>query len=140
MFASHVVELSRPTKDGATQRDHWEAAARGGSEAALARLTAPEYPDCVQYLWDWVMELHGRSGVGMSGPAPLSYEAIEAWSRLRGTSPTAQEVLALISLDRALMAGGEAEKKSEPEAEPPEQRKWPTRKPGVEPVFIKDGD
>ena len=140
MFASHVVELNRAAPDGSKQRDHWEAGAAVGNVDALAKLTAPEYPDCVDYLWKWALELHGRSGVGMSGLAPLTYEAIKAWAVLRGMRLTPSEVKALIDIDTALCAGA-GEKKTEAAAAdtaPAPQRAWPTRKPGVEPVLVRE--
>ena len=142
MFASHVVELNRVAPDGSKQRDHWEAGAVAGNADALAKLTAPEYPDCVDYLWKWALELHGRSGVSMSGLAPLTYEAITAWAVLRKVWLTPSEVKALIDIDTALCAGA-GEKKAEvaaADAEPTPQRAWPTRKPGVEPVLVRSED
>ena len=139
MFASAVAELNRAASDGASQRDHWEAAARAGDEAAIAKLTMPEYPECADYLWRWALELHGRSGVGMSGLVPLTYETVAAWAKLRGVWPTPAEVTALLAIDGALSLG--PEKKGEATAvaaEPKPQRPWPTRKPGVVPVFVKD--
>jgi len=141
MLASHVAELNRAAPDGTPQRDHWEASARGGNEAAIARLTPPEYPDCVEYLWRWALELHGRSGIGMSGLAPLTYEAIAAWAVLRNVRLTPSEVAALLAIDTALSASSVEKKKTEAtaaDAEPPPQREWPKRKPGVVPVFVKD--
>lgn len=140
MFASHVVELNRAAPDGSKQRDHWEAGAAAGNADALAKLTAPEYADCVDYLWKWALELHGRSGVGMSGLAPLTYEAIMAWAALRGVQPTPSEVKALIDITDALNAGS-GERKSETTAaaaEPAPQRPWPERKPGVVPVLVRE--
>ena len=140
MFASHVVELNRAGPDGSPQRAHWEEGARVGNAAALAHLTPPEYPDCMQYLWDWALELHGRSGVGMGGLAPLTYEAIMAWAVLRRVRLTPAEVAALITIDTVLCSGS-GEKKPEATAateEPAPQRAWPERKPGVVPVLVRE--
>lgn len=141
MLASHVAELNRAAPDGTPQRDHWEAAAcAGGAGAAVAleRLTPPEYPECVEYLWRWALELHGRSGVGMSGLAPLTYEAVAAWAALRGVRPTPAEVGALLAIDAALSAPAGPREASRAEGEPAPQRAWPTRKPGVEPVLVRE--
>lgn len=142
MFASHVVELNRAASDGARQQDHWEAAARTGSAAAIEHLTAPDYPDCVQYLWTWVIELHGHSGVGMNGLAPLTYESIMSWAVLKGVQPTPYEVEALLSLDATLRAGKEekTDETPEPGEGPNEASRWPKRKPGVVPRFVKEED
>jgi hypothetical protein len=141
VFASHVVELNRAASDGVRQQDHWEAAAARGNEAAIERLTPPDYPDCVQYLWGWAIELHGRSGVGMNGLAPLTYEAIMSWAVLKSKRPTPFEVDALMILDATLRtaSGKDKEETRQESDEPLEERPWPTRKPGVEPQFVKEG-
>jgi len=133
-----MAELNHRQPDGTTQGDHWEEDARSGSGAAIERLTPPDFPDCVNYLWSWAMELHGRSGVGMSGLVPLTYEAILAWSALRGIRPTPSEVHALIAIDSALLSGGSEKKSNTTEAgsEPEPQPSWPERKPGVVPQFV----
>ena len=133
-----MAELNHRLPDGTTQGDHWEEDARSGSGAAIKRLTPPEFPDAVSYLWLWAMELHGRSGIGMSGLAPLTYEAIIAWSKLRSVLPTPSEVAALIAIDSALLSGGTEKKSNTTEAgsEPEPQPSWPERKPGVVPQFV----
>jgi hypothetical protein len=54
-------------------------------------------------------ELHGRSGVGMSGPAPLSYSTIADWSRLKGVVILPEEIDALLLLDSVMLFPGERE-------------------------------
>jgi hypothetical protein len=109
-----------------TAFDHWQVAARRGNEAAIAKLTPPELPESVAYLWDWVMELHGRSGAHMAGLNPLSYATLEAWMRLSGYTLDPLEVQALIMLDAALLD------RSEPEPDTPEpvvrDDAWPEKK------------
>jgi hypothetical protein len=73
-------------------------------------LQAPEYPEGVEYLREWVYELHGRSGVGMGGLMPLSYTTIADWARLKEVDIDPHEVGALIALDAAMLAPGEPEK------------------------------
>lgn len=68
-----------------------------------------EYPYCVGYLRGWVSELHGRSGVGQFGLAPLSYATIESWSRLKGVRVKPHEVDALIALDGFMLNPGKEE-------------------------------
>jgi hypothetical protein len=99
----HDAGLATKEKDGSTRRAHLEAAARRGHPAAVAALEGPECPDAVSYLRDWLHELHGRSGVGMSGLAPLTYGAIADWARLTGRRPHPYEVRALLTLDAVML-------------------------------------
>lgn len=89
-------------EDGATRRAHLEAAAASGSATARAALEGPDIPDCVLYLRGWLLEVTGRSGVGMAGAAPLSYGTIRDWAALTGRTPNALEIEALFRLDRVL--------------------------------------
>jgi hypothetical protein len=120
------MAASESVDGGATAYDHWQIAARRGSEVAIARLTPPELPESVAYLWEWVMELHGRSGAHMAGLNPLNYATLESWMRLTGYTLDPLEVQALIALDAALLD------RSEPEPDEPEpvirDDAWPTRK------------
>lgn len=79
-------------------------ATRGGKRPELlAELEGPSAPACLEYLRGWLFELHGRSGVGMSGVAPLSYGTIADWTRLTGAIVRPEEVRALIRLDAVLL-------------------------------------
>lgn len=95
--------MSAPAdKDGKhTVRQHLEAAARRGIAAAIKELEGPEIPDALEYVWGWYCQLAAtRRFNGMSGhPEPLTYETIDAWSRLTGHTPTPEEVDALLLLD-----------------------------------------
>lgn len=116
--------------DGVPQREHWEAAAERGSVAARARLESASLPEELEYLWEWAIALHGRSGLGMAGIAPLTYSTIAEWARLTGNEPDALEIEALMSLDAAMMTRSEsAEKKaSGPKGAPVDP--WPEKKRG----------
>ena len=120
-YARHHAECSKRAPDGSTMREHWEAS---GSAVARAKLEAPEFPEDLAYLWDWTLELHGRSGVSMAGLNPLTYQTLDAWARLLERDPMPHEVEALILLDSALRP---VEDKPEAE-EVKETPAWPTRK------------
>jgi hypothetical protein len=95
-------------------REHLEGlVARGpdkrGYAEHVAKLQGSEYPDCIEYMRDWLSELHGRSGVGMSGFNPLTYSTIAHWSRLTETRVESDEVRALILLDAIMLNPGEME-------------------------------
>ena len=125
-YARWTAAGNKRADDGSRVRDHLEHAARNGSEYAIAQLRAPEFPEELAYLWDWTLELHGRSGVNMAGLNPLSYETIDAWGRLTDRQPTPTEVEGLILLDTALRSEAKAE---EPEPDTPTPAPaWPTRK------------
>jgi hypothetical protein len=64
---------------------------------------APECPESLRYLLGWIHALHGRSGVGMSSLAPLSWTTIESWSRLTGNIPDQEDLDALFLLDAIML-------------------------------------
>jgi hypothetical protein len=103
--------------------------ARQGDKESIAILgNEPHCPEQVEHLVLWIHQLHGRSGVGMGGLAPLSYSEVEAWARLmdiKDLDPL--EVEALVILDSAMLTD------EEPVKDEPvilkDRPKWPTRKP-----------
>lgn len=111
-------------EDGATLRAHLEAAAPR-SVSARAALDGPECPECLEYLRDWAYELHGRSGVGMDGAAPLNPVVVEAWARLYRLDIEPHEYEALVSIDAAMRHPGEAEPD---EQAPTVAPAWPAKK------------
>ena len=89
-------------------------------------MKAPEFPEELAYLWDWALELHGRSGVSMAGLNPLTFQTLEAWARLTDRCLLPHEVEGLILLDSALRPV-EDKKPEEPE-EPEDIPAWPEPK------------
>lgn len=90
----------QPTKDGHSQRVHLERAAARGSASSRKTLTGPPLPDAAAYLWDWTLELHGRSGNGFEGsPNVLSYQTLLAWSTFKHLHISDDETYALFTLD-----------------------------------------
>lgn len=68
---------------------------------SLSNKPEPELPADLAHLFAWFLELHaGRQGGGF-GPNPLSYEGIEAWSRLSGNTIRPIELMAIKELDAA---------------------------------------
>lgn len=98
-YARHEALARRPAKDGAPTRAYWEASAKKGNAEAIARLTGPPEPDALRYLYDWSLQLHGRSGATMDALAPLSYPALQAWAGLADVRLAPHEMAALIALD-----------------------------------------
>jgi hypothetical protein len=91
------------------ERVHLEQLAARGHAQSIAWLLGPDYPPELDYLRSWVRELHGRSGVGMSGLSPLTYSTIADWARLKGFVPEPHEVDALIALDAVMLYPGKRE-------------------------------
>lgn len=83
-------------------------AARSGHADSLRILEGgPECPEPLEYLRDWLYAVHARSGVGMSGFAPLSWPAYDAWARHWGVTPDRAEEDALFLLDGIMLAPGD---------------------------------
>jgi hypothetical protein len=81
-----------------------EQAARRGRAEAIRELAGPDFPEALEYLYDWLYELHGRSGVGFNGFGPLTYETVMAWASLTGAAPSPLDVRALLTLDSILLS------------------------------------
>jgi hypothetical protein len=99
----HQGQLNKPVESGGTQREHWESAAKRGSEAARAALDGPECPESLAYLLSWARALHARSGIGMNGFAPLSWTTLDAWARWTGNVPDREDVDALFVIDSVML-------------------------------------
>lgn len=108
-----------------------------GDAAAMRELAGPEIPEWLDYLHGWLHELHGRSGVGMNGLAPLSHSTIDAWARLKRLTIEPHEVDALLWLD-GIMLNPEHRHASDTATETPRTvaspRAWPSKKPTTEAV------
>ena len=81
-----------------TVRQHMEQAAKRSPKVA-AELEGPPFPEELRYLYNLLLQLYGRSGVGFSGLAPLSHQEVEACARLRDLVIAPHEVEALMLLD-----------------------------------------
>ena len=82
----------------------------------------PTLPPGSGYLIDWFSQLGERRPMGVSGPLPIGWEQIGAWSALTGLKPTRSELDILLALDRAWL-------KAWRDAQPPPP-KSPAPKPG----------
>lgn len=85
-------------------REHLQLSADRGSRASQEALEGPEFPEPLAYLHRWLFELHGRSGIGMHGAAPLTYTTIRDWMALKDVAPTPLEIDALMLLDQTLLS------------------------------------
>ena len=111
-YARWDAGMRRKADDGAEARAHLEASARRGNPDAIAALNGPEFPEDMEYLWQWALEMHGRSGVGMAGLAPLGFSTIADWCVLTGTTLDPLEVEGLLAVDAALLSAGRESKEN----------------------------
>lgn len=127
-FVAYEAALAKVNKDGVSYRDELEASAKNGNPVAIAKLEPPDYPESLEYLRDWARELVGRSGVGMDGAAPLSWECLRAWSDVTGNRFTAEEASALMLLDGAMRHPDDVDRWTEAAEDPApvETPAWPT--------------
>jgi hypothetical protein len=103
----HETRLSQPQKDGQPLRAHLALAASRGIVRAREALAGPPFPEALAYLLAWAYALHGRSGVGELGFAPLTYTTVADWSRLMGLAVAPHEVEALMQIDGVMRHPGE---------------------------------
>jgi hypothetical protein len=80
-------------------RQTYSAPAARGSAEAIAKLTAPPFPEVLRYLWDWFRTLHTMRGAGLAGPARLTALDIYAANQLYDWGIEPHEVEALNVLD-----------------------------------------
>jgi hypothetical protein len=66
-------------------------------------LIGPEFPLPLQHVWFAFLDLSSTRGQGFSGPLPLTYNEIKAYSEMTGTVFEPWEVSALKGLDRVYM-------------------------------------
>ena len=103
-FAKHFFSLSAVQSDGTTLRAHLTSLAKRGRKDAQESLQGPECPSWLSYLWSWFLGLHARRGSGMNGPARITWQDIDAWSRITGTRLSKWECDVLLVLDAAFFA------------------------------------
>ena len=74
------------------------------SAEAREKLTPIDYNECLQYIWSWFCDLSGGRGYSESGPGPLTYTEIKAWSELTRQEPEAWEIKTLKKIDRIFIS------------------------------------
>lgn len=67
-------------------------------------LLMPEFPDVASHVWSYFLSIHQGRSYGISGPNPVSYQDIEAWSRLTGWTLTPWELSAVKKLDAVFLS------------------------------------
>lgn len=95
------MRLSARQPDGATLREHLQAAAASGMRPDPLLLHRPP-PACAN-VWDAFAMLHAARPVGMA-PGAITPSEIVAWQQLVGVTLNPWEVETLMAMDRAAMA------------------------------------
>lgn len=89
--------------NGATNREHYQAAARH-SERARQRLVDPEIPPGCAHVWIYFCELNEVRGgtAGTSGwiQSPIDFVQIDAWARRTERRIGPSEIAMIRSIDR----------------------------------------
>jgi len=62
-------------------------------------LIGPSFPKEMSPQWSVFTELHRRRGHGFSGPLPLTFLDLDAWSRLTGNTLSGLDVRVIMLLD-----------------------------------------
>jgi hypothetical protein len=100
-FVAHEARMRAPAdKEGRVSvRTALTAAAARGVESAIKGLASPPFPEALEYLWDWFMELDRTRTTGFNGPDPITYPIIESWARLMDRHPSPTDVELLLQMD-----------------------------------------
>lgn len=98
-YASHEFKLAQTDKSGTTLRAHLEQVAKSLGRVP-ADLIGPPFPDRYGHLWECFLDLHSGRSYSGSGPNPLSWQDILAWSRLTRAGLREWEVRVIKALDQ----------------------------------------
>jgi hypothetical protein len=81
-----------------TEREHLQEVEKQSGRTPLA-LQGPEFPELLEYVWTVFLLLNNTRGQGFSGPAPISYQEIDAWQRMTHNTLLPWEAEAVKKLD-----------------------------------------
>lgn len=98
-YAAHQYTLAARQPDGATLRDHLEAAARHMHGRRPEGLDGPPCPPELEYLWGMFRDLSNRRSSTSLGAAPITWLDIDAWQRTARLALTPFEQECLCALD-----------------------------------------
>lgn len=96
------MQLALRERDGATLREHLQAAVAAGG-AVDPRLTAEPPPEG-SALWSVFVDLSSARPMGMGGAGTVPPSEILAWQQLHGVQLSGWELDTLAAMDRAAMA------------------------------------
>lgn len=99
-------------------------------ERARAKLEGPEVPDALAYLWERFRVLDGMRTFHMSGPNPITPDAVRAACELYGWRLDRLEMDAIRALDGVIRHPEAGDDDDEPV--PVETPAWPDKKGGAD--------
>lgn len=97
-YAEHEFSISKPDKNGTSQREHLLEVQRQTGKTPK-ELEGPPFPTLVSHIWSAFIALSSARSMGMSGPDSLSYTEIKNWMDVTNNRLSARDVEALKSLD-----------------------------------------
>lgn len=97
-FAEFNFALNKQDKNGKTQREHLQQVEKATGKKPK-ELDGPPIPLNGMFVWDSFLDIHQGRSYGMSGPNPLSWEAISAWCNLNEIVLSSWEIGMIKSLD-----------------------------------------
>ena len=95
------MQLGTRQADGATLRQHLQAAAAASGQADDL-LLVPPVPTAVQAVWQAYLSLSAHRRTGM-GPGPIVLTDVQAWCQLQGVRLTPWELDTLTAIDGAAL-------------------------------------
>lgn len=121
-FIRYELRLNEKNEKGVTREDTLREAARLGDPFAIGFFaSAPPFPEDIGYLYDWIQQLHGRSGSGFGGANRLSPSVVKDWELGMEIQISVLEFEALLYLDDVILdhnreeaAKRDKEKKKQP--------------------------
>jgi hypothetical protein len=99
-----------PDDDGVTKRDHLLNVLEQAPEdsdmynSALIELDeGPEIPYCIEHVWEWFWQIHKGRTNNMSGPNPLTWTDLLAWTVVTGIQVRPIEFEIIKEMDSAYL-------------------------------------
>ncbi|WP_444979069.1 phage tail assembly chaperone [Alcaligenes faecalis] len=115
-YARHVFGLSRRHEATGKTLRQWYEEIEQQTGIRAHQLDGPELPDAGLRIWGWYQDLDARRnwyiGMGVSAPAPISWESIDSYFRMIGYKPQPWQIRLLCDLDtlyRVTVSGEDSE-------------------------------
>lgn len=91
--------LGTRDEKGVTTREYLEQRQKTTGKRAK-ELDLPPFPNVVEHIWLWFIDLHRGRSYGMNGEEPLRWVDIQAWCNLRQKTLQSWEIDMIFELDR----------------------------------------
>ena len=99
----HMV-LQRRSPDGSILWEHC-AVVENRTGKWPEQYPQPDIPEDGVDLWEWYWQLRNAASFGASGPNPLAYTEMQAWSHLFQIHLSALDIRLLMVLDQQYLVG-----------------------------------